>query len=58
MLRIKLDKMKNECDKMAAQLSKKTQALALLQNKYHLLKEELEEKVNPSFMCALSENSF
>lgn len=46
MLRIKLDKMKNECDKMAAQLSKKTQAHALLQNKYHLLKQELEEKVS------------
>lgn len=47
MLRLKLDKMKNECDKMAAHLGKKTQAHALLQNKYHLLKEELEEKVSP-----------
>lgn len=54
MLRIKLDKMKNECDKMAAQLSKKTQAHALLQNKYHLLKQELEEKVSPALsLCTL-----
>lgn len=53
MLRLKLDKMKNECDKMAAQLSKKTQAHALLQNKYHLLKEELEEKVSTFIMWAL-----
>lgn len=41
--------MKTECDKMAAQLSKKTEAHALLLNKYHLLKEELEEKVSPGF---------
>lgn len=51
MLRIKLDKMKNECDKMAAQLSRKTQALALLQNKYQRLKEELEGKVSPAVSC-------
>lgn len=47
-LRIKLDKMKTECDKMAAQLSKKTQAHALLQRKYRLLKEEVEENVSPA----------
>lgn len=48
MLRIKVDKMKNECDKMAAQLSKKTEAHAHLQSKYHALKQELEEKVSPA----------
>lgn len=47
-LRIKVDRMKNECDKMAAQLSKKTEAHAVLQNKYDLLKQELEEKVSPA----------
>lgn len=45
MLRIKLDKMKNECDKMAAQLSQKTRAHALVQNKYRLLRQELQERV-------------
>ncbi|XP_011610195.2 centrosomal protein of 128 kDa isoform X1 [Takifugu rubripes] len=43
-LQIKVDKMKTECDKMAAQLSKKTEAHALIQSKYLSLKEELEGK--------------
>ncbi|XP_040921070.1 centrosomal protein of 128 kDa [Toxotes jaculatrix] len=44
-LRIKLDRMKDECDKLAAQLSKKDEAHALLHRKYHLLKQELDDKV-------------
>lgn len=43
--------MKTECDKMAAQLSKKTEAHALIQSKYLSLKEELEGKVSPGFSC-------
>ncbi|XP_047430385.1 centrosomal protein of 128 kDa isoform X3 [Mugil cephalus] len=44
-LHIKLDRMKDECDKLAAQLSTKDEAHALLQRKYQLLKQELEDKV-------------
>uniref|UniRef100_A0A3B4TUE3 Centrosomal protein 128 n=1 Tax=Seriola dumerili TaxID=41447 RepID=A0A3B4TUE3_SERDU len=44
-LRIKLDRMKDECDKLAAQLSTKDEAHALLHRKYHLLKQELDDKV-------------
>ncbi|KAG7244291.1 hypothetical protein INR49_004430, partial [Caranx melampygus] len=44
-LRIKLDRMKDECDKLAAQLSTKENAHALLQRKYHLLKQELDDTV-------------
>lgn len=47
-LRIKLDRMKDECDKLAAQLSTKENAHALLQRKYHLLKQELDDKVSPA----------
>ena len=46
MLHIKLDRMKDECDKLAAQLSTKEEAHALLHRKYHLLKQELEDKVS------------
>ncbi|XP_029281434.1 LOW QUALITY PROTEIN: centrosomal protein of 128 kDa [Cottoperca gobio] len=44
-LRIKLDRMKDECDKLAAQLSTKDEAHALLHRKYQLLKQELDDKV-------------
>ncbi|XP_039981856.1 centrosomal protein of 128 kDa-like isoform X3 [Xiphias gladius] len=44
-LRIKLDRMKDECDKMALQLSTKEEAHALLHRKYLLLKQELDDKV-------------
>nr|XP_020489101.1 centrosomal protein of 128 kDa isoform X4 [Labrus bergylta] len=44
-LRINLDRMKDECDKLAAQLSTKDEAHALLQRKYQLLKQELDDKV-------------
>ncbi|XP_054474484.1 centrosomal protein of 128 kDa [Anoplopoma fimbria] len=44
-LRIKLDRMKDECDKLAAQLSTKDEAHTLLHRKHQLLKQELDEKV-------------
>ncbi|KAM9354773.1 centrosomal protein of 128 kDa [Pholidichthys leucotaenia] len=44
-LRVKLDRMKDECDKLAAQLSKTEEEHALLHRKYQLLKQELEDKV-------------
>ncbi|KAE8287071.1 Centrosomal protein of 128 kDa [Larimichthys crocea] len=44
-LRIKLDRMKDECDKLAAQLSTKDEAHARLQRKCQLLKQELDGKV-------------
>ncbi|CAJ1077241.1 centrosomal protein of 128 kDa isoform X1 [Xyrichtys novacula] len=44
-LRINLDRMKDECDKLAAQLSTKDGGHALLQRKYQLLKQELDDKV-------------
>lgn len=47
-LRIKLDRMKDECDKMALQLSTKEEAHALLHRKYLLLKQELDDKVSPA----------
>ncbi|XP_067427620.1 centrosomal protein of 128 kDa-like [Thunnus thynnus] len=44
-LRIKLDRMKDECDKLAAQLSTKEEAHAHLHRRYQLLKKELDDKV-------------
>ncbi|KAF3702623.1 Centrosomal protein of 128 kDa [Channa argus] len=44
-LRIKLDRMKDECDKLAAQLSTKDDAHALLHRKYQLLKQELDDNI-------------
>ncbi|XP_029965779.1 centrosomal protein of 128 kDa isoform X2 [Salarias fasciatus] len=44
-LRVKLDRMKDECDKLAAQLSTKEDVHTLLQRKYQLLKQELEDNV-------------
>jgi len=45
-LQIKLDRMKDECDKLAAQLSSKEEARSVLHRKYQLLKQELGEKVS------------
>lgn len=42
-LRVKLDRMKDECDKLAAQLNSKEDAHALLCKKYQLLQMELDE---------------
>ncbi|XP_051908249.1 centrosomal protein of 128 kDa-like isoform X2 [Hippocampus zosterae] len=42
-LRVKLDRMKEECDKLAAQLKSKEDAHALLCKKYQRLKLELDE---------------
>lgn len=50
-LRIKLDRMKDECDKLTVQLSTKDEAHALLHKKYHLLKQELNDKVSPASSC-------
>ncbi|XP_030262141.1 centrosomal protein of 128 kDa isoform X2 [Sparus aurata] len=44
-LHIKLDRMKDECDKLAEQLSTKDEAHAHLHRKYQLLKHELDDKV-------------
>lgn len=54
MLRIKLDRMKDECDKLAAQLSTKDETHALLHRKYHLLKQELDDKVSPASLLWFS----
>lgn len=40
--------MKDECDKLAAQLSTKDEANALLRRKYQLLKQDLDDKVSPA----------
>uniref|UniRef100_A0A3B5LKE4 Centrosomal protein 128 n=1 Tax=Xiphophorus couchianus TaxID=32473 RepID=A0A3B5LKE4_9TELE len=45
-LHIKLDKMKDECDKLVAQLHTKDGAHSLLQRKYQQLKQELKDKVS------------
>ncbi|XP_015238758.1 PREDICTED: centrosomal protein of 128 kDa isoform X3 [Cyprinodon variegatus] len=44
-LNIKLDRMKDECDKLVAQLGTKDEAHSLLQRKYQQLKQDLEDKV-------------
>ncbi|XP_075993494.1 centrosomal protein of 128 kDa isoform X2 [Genypterus blacodes] len=44
-LHIKLDRMKDECDKLAEQLNTKEEAHAALQRKCQLLKQELDDKV-------------
>ncbi|KAM3860917.1 centrosomal protein of 128 kDa [Diretmus argenteus] len=43
-LHIKLDRMKDECDKLAEELSTKEEAHTLLHRKYRLLKQELGDK--------------
>lgn len=44
-LRLKLDRMKGECDKLATQLGARDETHALLLKKYQLLKQELHEGV-------------
>ncbi|XP_041661981.1 centrosomal protein of 128 kDa isoform X1 [Cheilinus undulatus] len=55
-LRINLDRMKDECDKLAAQLSTKDEAHALLQRKHQLLKQELDDKVRSGEQRRASES--
>ncbi|KAJ0027048.1 hypothetical protein NQD34_018048 [Periophthalmus magnuspinnatus] len=55
-LRIKLDRMKDECDKLAAQLSSKEDAHSLLQRKHQLLREELDHKVRSNERRRTSES--
>ncbi|KAM4633760.1 centrosomal protein of 128 kDa [Polymixia lowei] len=43
-LRVKLDRMKEECDKLSAELGAKEEAEALLHRKYQLLRQELDDK--------------
>lgn len=50
-LRVKLDKMKSECDKLATQLNVRDEAHALLLKKYQLLKQELHEGVRKPLSC-------
>nr|XP_057944012.1 centrosomal protein of 128 kDa-like isoform X2 [Doryrhamphus excisus] len=55
-LRVKLDRMKDECDKLAAQLSTKEDAHALLHKKYQRLKLELDEvRMNEGRRVSVSE---
>lgn len=49
--------MKDECDKLAAQLSTKEEAHALLHRKYQLLKQEVEDKVSLASLGVLFPNS-
>ncbi|KAM9798347.1 LOW QUALITY PROTEIN: centrosomal protein of 128 kDa, partial [Neosynchiropus ocellatus] len=44
-LRIKLDRIKDECHKMTLQLRAKEESHSLIQQKYKLLKEELDDKI-------------
>ncbi|XP_037305567.2 centrosomal protein of 128 kDa isoform X1 [Pungitius pungitius] len=55
-LRTKLDRMKEECDKLAAQLSTKDHAHALLHTKYQLLKQEVDDKARSAERRRASES--
>ncbi|XP_027896284.1 centrosomal protein of 128 kDa isoform X2 [Xiphophorus couchianus] len=55
-LHIKLDKMKDECDKLVAQLHTKDGAHSLLQRKYQQLKQELKDKVSVDEQRCVSES--
>ncbi|XP_042359946.1 centrosomal protein of 128 kDa-like isoform X2 [Plectropomus leopardus] len=57
-LHVKLDRMKDECDKLAAQLSAKDETHALLHRKYQLLKQELDDKVRSGERRRASESEF
>ncbi|XP_037606827.1 centrosomal protein of 128 kDa isoform X2 [Sebastes umbrosus] len=57
-LRIKSDRMKDECDKLAAQLSTKDETHSLLQRKYQLLKQELNDKVRSGERRRASDSEF
>ncbi|KAK7907102.1 hypothetical protein WMY93_015714 [Mugilogobius chulae] len=55
-LRIKLDRMKDECDKLAAQLSSEEDAHSVLQRKHQLLREELDHKIRSNERRRTSES--
>ncbi|XP_014914021.1 centrosomal protein of 128 kDa isoform X3 [Poecilia latipinna] len=55
-LHIKLDRMKDECDKLVAQLHTKDDAHSLLQRKYQQLKQELKDKVSVDEQRRVSES--
>ncbi|XP_014824932.1 PREDICTED: centrosomal protein of 128 kDa isoform X4 [Poecilia mexicana] len=55
-LHIKLDRMKDECDKLVAQLHTKDDAYSLLQRKYQQLKQELKDKVSVDEQRRVSES--
>ncbi|XP_074471751.1 centrosomal protein of 128 kDa isoform X3 [Sebastes fasciatus] len=57
-LRVKSDRMKDECDKLAAQLSTKDETHSLLQRKYQLLKQELDDKVRSGERRRASDSEF
>ena len=48
-LRVKLDRMKTECDRMTEELSEGEEQRSHLRRKYQLLKQELDDKVNPKW---------
>lgn len=50
-LRVKLDRMKSECDKLATQLAVRDETHALLLKKYQMLKQELNEGVRKNVFC-------
>lgn len=53
-LHVKLDRMKNECDKLAAQLGAREEAHSLLHRKYQQLKLELEDEVSQKSFATFS----
>ncbi|XP_008396450.1 centrosomal protein of 128 kDa isoform X3 [Poecilia reticulata] len=55
-LHIKLDRMKDECDKLVAQLHTKDDAHSLLQRKYQQLKQELKDKASVDEQRCVSES--
>ncbi|XP_075904452.1 centrosomal protein of 128 kDa isoform X2 [Nelusetta ayraudi] len=55
-LRVKLDRMKSECDKLATQLSTREETHALLLRKYQLLKQELHDGVRAAERRRASES--
>ncbi|KAM4713639.1 LOW QUALITY PROTEIN: centrosomal protein of 128 kDa [Anableps anableps] len=55
-LHTKLDRMKDECDKLVVQLCTKDEAHSLLQRKYQQLKQELEDKGRLSEQRRVSES--
>ncbi|KAK5623752.1 hypothetical protein CRENBAI_006765 [Crenichthys baileyi] len=55
-LHVKLDRMKDECDKLLAQLCTKDEAHSLLQRKHQQLKQELEDKVRLGEQRRVSES--
>lgn len=58
-LRAKLDRMKDECDKMAAQLSTTEDTNALIHRKYKLLEQELDDNVSlSSLQCFLMKMTY